>query len=274
MLFLRSCRPGEDPGLRLADGVDAEVRRGLRRGEVVLGTTLAQRTGLERGEQISIETRDGPRSFTIAGMARDYGAGGMIALLEWDYAKPLFNMEGPQYLYVVAQPEARAEVDKRLRAFCDEHNLLVHSKEGFTEAIDEMMAGLIGSFWVLLALVFVVASLGITNFLTMSVLEQTRELGILRAVAMKRRQVYKMILSEALAMGMIGVIPGVLLGLLLGYAVTHSNYTIVGLRVPYVLETGLLVGCVVVALAIAVLASLPPARRAGRLTIIRALQYE
>ena len=62
--------------------------------------------------------------------------------------------------------------------------------------------------------------------------------------------------------------------MLLGYAVVHATYAVVGVQVPYVLEPGLLLGCVAVALVVAVLASLPPARRAGGLTIIRALQYE
>ena len=139
---------------------------------------------------------------------------------------------------------------------------------------DEMLAGVINSAWVLLALVFVVASLGVTNCLTMNVLEQTRELGILRAIAMKRRQVCKMILAQALAIGMISTLPGVLFGVMLGYAVSRASYPIVGVNIPYVLEPALLLGCVVMALVISVLAALPPARRAGRLTIIRALQYK
>jgi putative ABC transport system permease protein len=137
-----------------------------------------------------------------------------------------------------------------------------------------MIAGVINSAWVLLALVFVVASLGITNCLTMNVLEQTRELGILRAMAMKRRQVCKMILSQALAIGVISTPPGVFLGGLLGYGMTNANYAVNGMKIPYALEPALLLGCIGMALVVAVLASLPPARRAGRLTIIRALQYE
>jgi putative ABC transport system permease protein len=108
----------------------------------------------------------------------------------------------------------------------------------------------------------------------MNVLEQTRELGVLRAVAMKRRQVCKMILAQALAIGVISTLPGAVLGALLGYAVSNATYATVGLPIPYVLEPGLLIGGIVVALMVAGLASLPPARRAGRLSIIRALQYE
>ncbi len=275
-VFPRSCRPGEDPGFRIVGGADAdaEVRKGLRRGEVVIGTALSQRIGRRPGDQIAIETRAGTHSFTIVGLTADYTAGGMIVLIEWDHAKRFFGMEGARYLYVVADPDDRAVVGRRLRAFCDEHNLLVHSRAGFTRTCDEMMAGVLNSAWVLLGLVFVVASLGVTNCLTMNVLEQTREFGVLRAIAMKRRQIGKMIVAQALAMAVISTLPGVPLGILLGYATARASHAVVGLNVPYVLEPALLIGCAGMALVVAVLASLPPARRAGRLTIIRALQYE
>jgi ABC-type lipoprotein release transport system permease subunit len=121
--------------------VDAEVQQGLRRGEIVVGTTLAQRTGLKRGDQISIETRQGARSFTIAGLTPNYTAGGMIALIEWDHAKQFFSTEGVRYVYVVVDPDDRAGVSHRLQAFCEEHSLLMHSRAGFTAVCDEMMAG-------------------------------------------------------------------------------------------------------------------------------------
>ena len=274
MVVARSCGPGEDPGFRLLGDRDEEIREGLRRGEVVLGSAFAQRVGLRQGDQIMFETREGTRSITIAGLAADYTSGGMMALFEWGFARQLFHMEGTQFFYVTAEPEARADVDKRLKAFCDEHHLLMHSAEGFRSEVDKMIGGVIGSSWVLMALVFVVASLGITNFLIMNVLEQIRELGILRAMAMKRGQICKMVLSEALAMGMISALPGALLGVLFGYVVTHASYSVVGIRIPYTFDLWLLLGSVAMALVVAVLAALPPARWAGRLTIIRALQHE
>ena len=258
----------------MLSGASEEVLKGLRRGEVAIGSALAQRAGLDPGDQITIETRQGARPFTIAGLLADYTAGGMVALIEWDHAGQFFDIEGARYVYVAAEPGRRADVDRRLRAFCDEHNLLVHSRANFAKVCDEMLDGVLNSAWVLLALVFVVASLGITNCLTMNVLEQTRELGILRAIAMTRRQICRIVLAQALAIGIISTLPGIGLGVLLGYAMTNANYAIVGVEIPYVLEPALLLGCVGMALVVAVLASWPLARRAGRLTIIRALQYE
>ena len=274
VIFTRSCRPGEDVGFRLVGAPDSKIREGLRRGGVVIGTTLAKRTGLERGDQIPIETREGTHNFTIVGFASDYTAGGMIALMEWEQAKKFFAIEGARYIYVQADPQKRAMVEERLQRFCEDHHLILHSKTGFLRTCDAMMAGVLSSAWALMALVFVVASLGVTNFLVMNVLEQTRELGILRAVAMKRRQVGKMVVSEAIAMGLISAIPGVVLGILLGYAVIYANDPITGIDIPKVLSIPLVLGCVAVALIVSVLAALFPARQASRLNIIRALQYE
>ena len=68
--------------------------------------------------------------------------------------------------------------------FCETRGLMLQSNAEFRARIHHMMAGVIGFLWLLLALVFVVASLGIVNTLTMNVLEQTREIAVLRAVAL------------------------------------------------------------------------------------------
>jgi len=274
MVFARSCRPGEDTGIRLAGGDTEVVNQAFRDGGLILGTKLAQRLGVAQGGHVEMSTREGETSFEVVGLAADYGAGGMVVFIEWAQARRHLGIEGAQYLYVVADADKRAAVDERLQAFCSEHQLQLLSREGFTRACDQMIAGIIASSWVLLAMVFVVASLGLMNCLTMNVLEQTRELGVLRAVALKRKQLGKMIVSEALAVGLIGAVPGIVFGVLLGYLVNQANEPIVGMRIPYVLEPTLIVGSVAMALVLSVAASWGPARRAGRLTIVKALQYE
>src|SRR5207249_481064 len=114
--------------------------------------------------------------------------------------KELFAMRGVHAFTLMAKPGRAPDLAPRLRAFCDEHGLRLQANADFRAAIEQAMRGVIGFFWGLVVLVFVVASLGVVNTLTMNVLEQTRELGILRAVAMTRRQVRKMILAQALAL--------------------------------------------------------------------------
>ena len=89
---------------------------------------------------------------------------------------------------------------------------------------------IVGLVWALLAMVFVVASLGIVNTLTMNVLEQTRELGMLRAVGLQRRQLRKLILAQALAVGLMSVVPGTVIGLALAYVINLLSQRVAGPR--------------------------------------------
>jgi putative ABC transport system permease protein len=141
-------------------------------------------------------------------------------------------------------------------------------------AVDQMVGGVVGLVWALMALMFVVASLGVVNTLTMNVLEQTREIGVLRALGLQRRQVAKMVLSQALALGLIGAIPGAIVGTLLAYLMNLATEPLTGNAVPFRLHPSLTLGALALAPVIAVAAAILPARRAARLRVIEALQYE
>jgi putative ABC transport system permease protein len=260
--------------LQLAEGEPDAVLRGLLRGEAVLGTALGQKLGLGAGDQVTVQTPHGPRTLAIAGTATEYTGGGLAVYLEWDRARELFDMAGVHTFLITARPGKAAAVEPALKAFCDRRGFLFQSNVEVRDMLDRQMAGFLGFVWVLMALVFVVASLGIVNTLTMNVLEQTRELGALRAMGMKQGQVRKMVLSQALALGVISLVPGVVGGIGLAVMINVTTYPLMGQPVPFHLDAWLVAGCFVAALAIALLAALVPARRAARLKVIEALQYE
>jgi putative ABC transport system permease protein len=107
------------------------------------------------------------------------------------------------------------------------------------------------------------------NTLVLTVFERTRELGMLRAVGMTRRQVRRMIRHESVVTALIGAalgIPvGIVLALMVGRAIKYPAFTI---------PVGTLVVFVVAAVIAGILAAIFPARRAGRLNVLQALQYE
>jgi putative ABC transport system permease protein len=119
-----------------------------------------------------------------------------------------------------------------------------------------------------------VAALGIANTLSMSVLEQTRELGLLRAVAMTRRQVRRLIVSQALAIVAIALPPGLIVGMAMGWLLQRGSNIVSGQPVVYQIQPAVVIGSVVVAVVFSVLAAYLPARRAANLGVIQALQYE
>jgi putative ABC transport system permease protein len=109
------------------------------------------------------------------------------------------------------------------------------------------------------------------NTLVLSVFERTRELGMLRAIGMTRRQARRMIRHESVITALIGAAMGLGLGLLLAGLVTRalSDY-----GVPMVLPLGTLIGFTLVAVLAGIGAAIMPARRASRLNVLDALHYE
>jgi putative ABC transport system permease protein len=128
---------------------------------------------------------------------------------------------------------------------------------------------LLNLLYVLLSLSIVVSLFGIVNTLVLTVFERTRELGMLRAVGMSRRQVRRMIRHESVITALLGAafgIPlGVLLAALIGATINFGTFTV---------PVGTLVVFVLAAVIAGLIAAIWPARRAGRLNVLEALQYE
>jgi putative ABC transport system permease protein len=266
---------GDEPlGIDLIDGREDQVRQGLLAGQVVIGSHLGLQAGLGIGDVLPLETRDGLRELTVAGIATEYTGGGTVLYGSWLLMKELLRPVGVHVFLVDAEPGRASEAGAALQAFCAEPGLIVQSRAAFRAGLDQMMAGVLGSFWALMGLVFVVASLGVTNAVTMNVLEQTRELGILRAVAMRRRQVCRMVLTQALTLGTASLLPGAAGGVLLSLLVVASTYPITGLVYDFRISPVFMAGCLLLALLIGVAAAVPPLIRVARLSVVRALQYE
>ena len=131
---------------------------------------------------------------------------------------------------------------------------------------------LLGLVYALLGLAVIIALVGIVNTLMLSVFERTREIGLLRAVGMRRRQVRAMIRSEAVILAIFGAIVGIVIGTALGLALVAS------LRQQGITETVVPVSNLVIFLLLAALLGLVaaswPARRAARLDVLAAIAAE
>jgi putative ABC transport system permease protein len=145
----------------------------------------------------------------------------------------------------------------------------VQTKDQFKHNQLSGLNTLLNLLYVLLSLSIIVSLFGIVNTLVLTVFERTRELGMLRAVGMTRRQVRRMIRDESVIIALLGAafgIPiGIVLALVIGVAIKYAAFTV---------PVGTLAIFVIAAVIAGMIAAIGPARRASRLNILQALQYE
>jgi putative ABC transport system permease protein len=257
------------------DGTSAELRRRMMEGEVVIGSVLARRINKVAGDEITISTREGPKSLHIAAVTDEYRYGGLVIYIQRDIAKTLLPNASDIHEYLIkAAPDQRESVEARLAAICEKHGLSLHSLAEIVDMIDGMVDGLVVGLILLMVLGFIVTGLGVVNTLTMNVLEQTRELGLLRVVGMTRWQVRKMILSQGLVMGALALVPGLLAGLGVAWLINVGTLPLTGHSIALGFYPGLLVGVLALALLMCAVAAFLPAERAARLAPSSCLQYE
>jgi len=149
----------------------------------------------------------------------------------------------------------------------------VLSNEELKSDVEDRVNQQFGIFYAIVGVAVFVSLFGIVNTLSMSVIERTREIGVLRALGSTRWQVRRQIADESLVIGLIGALLGIGVGAILGWALLEglsSGIPGVEYRPPvttmiWVAAAGIVLGLI---------ASIVPARRAARLDVIRALSYE
>jgi putative ABC transport system permease protein len=188
----------------------------------------------------------------------------------------LENISDDQILMVFARlgsgvslEEGQAAADIALSEF---PNVDVNTQSDQIAEAEAQVDQLVALFTGLLSLALVIALLGIANTLALSIVERTREIGLLRAVGMTRRQVRRMVRREAIIIAVFGALLGVLIGSAIGFGVV-SSLADDGLG-SFALPAGQLFIWLVVAAMAGLIASLGPARKAARMDVLMAISHE
>jgi putative ABC transport system permease protein len=268
--------------LDIKSGDKATLREDLSQGQVVLGTNLAHRLDVKAGDNIKLDTVEGPKQLRVAATASAYWDGGMVVYMEGQTARRLLNADGVDAFIIDAQPGMREQVYeqlKQLKAKCDENDeaandFLLQTFAELQRTIDEMTTGVIAGLWGLLVLALIVGAFAVANTLTMNVLEQTRELALLRVVAMTRWQVRKSILAQALTIGAIGLLTGTVGGMIGAFVMNLCSAKLMGQPPVFAMHPTLILACIATGFVVIIGAALIPAERASRLKLLIALQYE
>ena len=159
-------------------------------------------------------------------------------------------------------------VESGLEGFPDTR---VQTRQEWIDKEDEEISQFLLLLYVLLALSVIISLFGMVNTLALSVFERTRELGMLRAVGMTRRQVRRMVRHESVITALIGAALGLPLGIFLALLVTQA---LAEYDLQFAIPTGALITFVIVSVIAGIVAAILPARRAARLRVLEALQYE
>jgi putative ABC transport system permease protein len=244
-------------------------------GSAILPVSQADRLGLHVGDTMDFAVGEGEvTSLRVGGVVERTlpGRAGETVLVSWSDATQSFGVAGADFFAVRfsadAGPRAKQGVEELARLNALEPSTLDRVQGAIADALDRVF-----SLFDALALVAVfVAALGIVNTLTMNVVERVREIGVLRATGMTRRQVGRMVVVEAGILGLIGAVLGIATGLAAGAVMV----TLAGgdLELPSQLALPAVATCLVLGVAVSMLAAYYPARLAGRLSIVRAVQFE
>lgn len=239
-------------------------------GGAIVKDSFAKKNHLELGQQIMLVGSSGDAvSLRVVGFYQppriaELLGGVIISQRAFDATFP----RAQNVFTLLDGAPTKAGLDAALSAYPD---LQAQSHAEFVRSETSFLNTLLNLLYVLLALSVVISLFGMVNTLVLSVWERTREIGMLRAVGLSRRQARRMVRHESVITALIGTGLGLPLGVILAAAVTHA---LARFGVTFAVSVPSLAAFTVVAIVAGLLAAIFPARRASKLNVLSALQYE
>jgi len=265
---------GEVLKLDFVDGSGDDLAS-LGRREAIVDRSYVESHGIGVGDKLRVTTPAGKRvEYDVVAEVRDNADFLGDFILTQQAFREDFGESKPFTAFVKLEPGADAgAVQGRIERVVDRRfpAAEVLSQDQLKDSQSEQVNQLLGLIYALLSLAVVVSVFGIVNTLVLSIHERTRELGMLRAIGMSRRQVRRVIRYEAVITSLIGAVLGMALGVLFA-ALISSPLADEGFSLSFPIAN--LAILLVLAILAGILAAILPARRAARLRVLDALAYE
>ncbi|MFJ4810672.1 ABC transporter permease [Streptomyces longwoodensis] len=251
----------------------------LAPGGVGMDADFARDHGVRLGSVLPVEFPGGRRAALKVGALTDQDAAegfGMQGGVFLGLATVERYVPGGQDTALYVNAAAGTDADRlrpRLERALDPYpQVQVRDQADYKELVHDQIAVLLYLVYALLGLAIVIAVLGVVNTLALSVVERTREIGLLRAIGLARRQLRRMIRLESVVIAVFGAVLGLALGLVWGVC-TQQVLALQGMKalaVPW----GTIVAVVVGSAVVGVVAALLPALRASRMNVLAAIAHE
>jgi len=272
--FVTAVEPGASEVLTLewVEGSQAVLAE-LGRDGAFVDDDYAADHDLAVGSPVTIQVPSGEMvELVVKGIFEPPTGGSPFGHVTFSSARFDEEYESPRNLYTFAQMSGGvtdANTAALERTLADFPNAKAQTRDDFVDNQISGLSSILNILYVLLALSVVVSLFGIVNTLVLTVFERTRELGMLRAIGMTRRQVRRMIRHESVITALIGGVLGILLGIVLGgLLVARVEF------IEFSLPTTQLIVFAIMTVIVGILAAIFPARRAAKLDPLKALQYE
>jgi putative ABC transport system permease protein len=258
----------------LIEGVEADLPQRLRSAEALLGSVLANLLNVKPGDTVSVDVSGATHMVKVAGIVREYTASGLMLQMDSIAARERFPLPAAQVYGIRTDDSERSAVGEELKSVAREYGLIFQSLSDLQELVQNLVSGITNRLFLILILALVIAAFAIVNSQTMSVIEQSRHLGMLRIVGMLRSQAFRMFLFQSLVLGMLGIVPGMLVGVVMSFLTVLSFQGVTDHGVEFVADAHLLAAYLVCGLLLSLFAAALPAIRAARLKPLEAIHEE
>lgn len=278
LLTMDITRRMEYSPFKIAQGSREDIARLLpNRNYIAVNEVIATQEHIKPGDTMVLPTPEGPVTFTVAVISVDYSSDSGSVLMDlrtyqrhWkEYLADSFSVRVKR-TYTVDTVR-----DDIARQFGNDRQLFVLPAMAFKGEITKLIDRSFAVNHAVNIITLTIACFGIIVTLLSSVLERTREIGILRSIGMLRNQVSRVVVIESMLLGMIGGVLGAGAGMVIGWmsfeGFLKADY---GASMQYQVQVVTLAWAIVLSTMLAALAGLYPAKRAARTNIVEALSYE
>jgi putative ABC transport system permease protein len=244
---------------------------------VAVNESLAAQYGLKPGDRVSIPTPAGPISFTVASVIVEYSSDSGTLLMDIGTYQKYWGERLIDTIAVRVKPGEDVTVvrDAIQQKFGSDRKLFVLASWEFKREVRKMLDQIFIFDHMLNIITLTIASLGIIITLLASVLERTREIGILRSIGMLKKQVSRIVVLESLLLGVVGGALGCVAGIILGWMTLEGFYRAdYGGSAEFFIPYASIAWALVMSALLSALAGIYPARKAAKTNIVEALSYE